>query len=478
VAYRFSELGTWGLSNDEAWVALATRVEGLPQFWLAIAMTPVGWAALLKGVTVVFGGSELAVRAVPFAFGCLSMRAALDAGRRVAGHWLGGVAALAAVAFDPLSITYARILKQYTAEAFFCILAIDRAAIFAARRRRRDLVVLVLVLAGGLAFANSQLFLAAPVLATLLAHAIARRDRRAIGDLLVATIVVGLWDALSYRVLIAPRLPSVFDAYWGAQVHLPTDLRAAAPLLWERLGWALVPALGPRGFALGMACVLLACLAPRARVAMVALVLLVVELAGLSMLHRFPVSQPRILIFVTTALAAFGAAAIALVVARAFARPVPAVLAGVLAVLVVRDFAGAHTWRALPRTMAVEDAGPLVRLVERDRLPTDVVLEHQSTLFIYAYYQRATPILDPLPSISVGWVPRRPDARVVLVNDDDVETQARAALATGARVWLLASRLRAPREKRVRDVFASLGPPARDERRPGAFLLMAARPTP
>jgi hypothetical protein len=478
VAYRLSELGTWGLSNDEAWVALATRVEGLQQFWLAIAMTPVGWAALLKGVTVVFGGSELALRAVPFAFGCLSMRAALDAGRRVTGHWLGGVAALAAVAFDPLGITYGRILKQYTAEAFFCILAIDRAAVFAARRRRRDLLVLTLVLAGGLAFANTQLFLAPPVLATLLVHAIVRRDRRAIGDVLVATVAVGLWDALYYRVLIAPRLPTVFDAYWGAQVYLSTDPQAAATLLWQRLGWALVPALGPRGFALGMVCVLVGCLAPRARVALLALVLLVAEIVALSMLHRFPVSQPRILVFVTTALAAFGAAAIALVVVRAFTRVMASAIGCVLVALLVYDFAGAHAWRALPRTMAVEDVGPPVRLVERDRLPTDVVLEHQSTLFIYAYYQRATPVLDPLPSISVGWVPRRPDARVVLVNDDDMEAQARTALAAGSRVWLLASRLRAPREKRLRDTFATLGPPTRDERRPGAFLLMVGRPTP
>ena len=53
-----------------------------------------------------------------------------------------------------------------------------------ARAAAVALVVLVLVLAGGLAFANSQLFLAAPVLATLLIQAIARRDRPTLGDLL------------------------------------------------------------------------------------------------------------------------------------------------------------------------------------------------------------------------------------------------------------------------------------------------------
>ena len=62
VALRASELGTWGLSNDEAWVALATRVTGWEQFRLAIAMTPIGWAGLVKLAALVFGGSEAALR--------------------------------------------------------------------------------------------------------------------------------------------------------------------------------------------------------------------------------------------------------------------------------------------------------------------------------------------------------------------------------------------------------------------------------
>jgi len=138
----------------------------------------VGWALLLKGIALVFGGSALALRSLPCAFGCLGMHAALRAGRRFATHPLGGALALAAVAFDPLEIGYARTLKQYTAEAFFCLVALDPAAVFAGAPRRWNLVVLSGVRALGVLFANSQLFLAPPIFAALAVDAHLRRDRQ------------------------------------------------------------------------------------------------------------------------------------------------------------------------------------------------------------------------------------------------------------------------------------------------------------
>src|SRR4029450_9116477 len=92
--------------------------------------------------------------------------------RRFAGHELGGVLALAVVAFDPLGISYARFLKQYTAEAFFALLAVDRAA-----APRHPLAVLALVLGLGTLVSNAQLFLAPPICAVLLVVAARRGDR-------------------------------------------------------------------------------------------------------------------------------------------------------------------------------------------------------------------------------------------------------------------------------------------------------------
>ena len=474
VAFRWSELGTWGLSNDEAWVGLATRVEGLEQFWLAIAMTPVGWAALVKLASVAPGDGELALRTVPFAFGCLTLWGAFRAGRRFAGHELGGILALAVVAFEPLGVSYAKLLKQYTAEAFFCILAIDCAAAFAERRRRRDLVVLALVLTGGLAFANSQLFLAPPIFAALLLDALRRGDRRQLRDLVLATTVVGVVDLLHYRLVLGPRLPSALDEYWGAQIYLPLHPTDAAPILWARLRWTLGPALGQYAFPAGMACLAVASTLPSQRTTGLLLALLVLELAVLSMLGVVAVSQPRILIFLTTTLGAFAGAAMALLLVRAAASRILAPVAAVGLAFLAHDFVRAHAWHALSRSTQVEDAGPLVREFERERQPTDVLLLHQTTLFIYGYYQAATPVLLRMP-LSVGYVPRLADPRVVLVNDPDVEARAREALERSPRVWLVASRLRPPREKRIRDSVARVASPVLERRRPGALLMLLGR---
>ena len=97
----------------------------------------------------------------------------------------------------------------------------------------------------------------------------------------------------------------------------------------------------------------------------------------------------------------------------------------------------------------MEDAGPLVQEFERDRQPGDVLLLHLATLFIYGYYQRATR-LDRMP-LSVGYVPRLADPQVWLVDDPDVAKRAAEALARTSRVWFVGSRLRAAREKGIRE---------------------------
>ena len=57
IGLRLSDLGTYGFWNDEAWVALCTRVQGLPQFWLSLSVTPVLWGVTLE-VWSLFGSSE------------------------------------------------------------------------------------------------------------------------------------------------------------------------------------------------------------------------------------------------------------------------------------------------------------------------------------------------------------------------------------------------------------------------------------
>lgn len=469
VALRASELGTWGLSNDEAWVGLATRVAGLRQMWLAVSMTPVAWAALVKLAALVAGGGEAALRSVPFGFGCLTMAVALALGHRIGGR-LGGLMALAVVAFDPLQIEYARILKQYTAETCLALLAIERAVAYAARRDRTRLAALAIVLALGVPFSNAQLLMAPPVFAALAVDALVRRDGAALRAILIATAVVGAWDALYAAAVVLPRLPAGTDAYWSGQTYLAGDPRAAARIAWQQLGWTMAPALGWWGLGAALGALALGLVVPGRRLAAGIVVVLGLELWALSVMHRVPVSQPRVLLFFTCAIGAVGAASLGRLATRALERPAAAAVALAIVALLGWDFARAHPWRTLAHSTHVEDAGPLVRALERERTADDTILVHQTSLFVFAYYQSATPVLDALPTISVGYLPRVPDARVIIVGDDDVA--ARAHAAAGSRfVWVLASRLRAPRERRLRASLAALGPPARDDRRQGAFLL-------
>ena len=124
----------------------------------------------------------------------------------------------------------------------------------------------------------------------------------------------------------------------------------------------------------------------------------------------------------------------------------------------------------------VEDAGPLVRDFEREAGPDDVLLLHQKTLFIYAFYQARTPVLDRW-ALSVGYLPRMSDPRVTLVNDGTVGERARAALARTPRVWFIGSRFRMPQEQLVRAALDPIATTVRERRRRGALgLILARRP--
>jgi hypothetical protein len=470
VAMRASDLGAFGFYNDEAWVALCTRVQGFRQFWLSIVMTPVGWAVLLKGVSLI-QVSEAALRAVPFLFGCATLWIAYRAGTRFAGHRLGGVLAVSAAAFDPLATAYAKVLKQYTAETFFCMLALDRAAVFAERRTPRALVELAAVCTLALAFSNAQLFVTPVVFGAVFLDALVRRDGRSVRMALVGGATVGLWAAGYYLLLIEPRLPDATDPYWGAQQYLPLDWTAARAG-WTRLAWALRPALGPTASIVALLALAAGCAQSRQRVVATALLLLLLEIAGLSMAGTVPVSQPRILQFLTTSLAAFGAAALAGIVVRAWRRPMLGIAATAVLAVLAADFVRAHAWRRAFRTLFTEDAGPLVRLLESERQADDVVLLHTKTLFIYAYYQRAVPVLRPARGVSTGFLPVLTDPAITLVTEATLPGALASARASHPRGWLLASRQRREEEMRLRRKVKRAGAISRDVNRPGAFLLL------
>jgi hypothetical protein len=112
----------------------------------------------------------------------------------------------------------------------------------------------------------------------------------------------------------------------------------------------------------------------------------------------------------------------------------------VVLALVVADAIWQHDWRHLADSPRIEDVGPLIQEMEAERGPDDVVLVYRRTAYVYAYYQRAVPVLDPSPN-AVGWLPRITDPRIVLVDDTSFDSAVQRAFADGRSVWFVGSRL-------------------------------------
>jgi hypothetical protein len=474
VAVRAHALGHWGFSTDEAWVALMTRTTDARQLWLSFGTSPLGWGGLVWLCHLLPLAPETALRVVPCVAGCLCLWAAWRGGDRFAGHPVGGIAAMVVIAFDPLSVGYAKFLKPYTTEVLLALLAVERVGTYAETGRPRDLDILCVILCLGLPFSQGHLLLGPPLLASLGTIAVVRGERRQAASIGVAALLVGVVAGLYYVALIAPRMVPGLDTYWSRQTYLPaTNPMRALALLHQRARIDLGRFLGP--WLVVPSLVALAAVAPttRRRAAIVlALALLVVELTALSMAHMVPVSQPRVLLFAHATLAAYGAAAIA-TAARIVGRR-PPVIGWALLVLVAAAWAVPHPWSRVGPTVGVEEVRSLVRVIETNRRPTDRVLVHQSALFPYAYHQRWMGRLLPAGT-GTGFIPGLGDPRAAVVGPATVRGQAIRALRDAPRVWLIGSRLRPSLVASIRRELEAAGRVTLERHAPGAFLFLVER---
>lgn len=470
---RATGLGHSAFWNDEAWVALSTRVEGLSQFWLSLAVTPPAWAAALRPLAALPLAPETALRLLPLGFGALAPWAAWRAGATFGGGAVAGLAAAAIVAQDPLAIAYSRELKPYTAEAFLCLLALALAIRAADGRRAADLGRLAVVLVVAAPLAHAALLVAPPILAALLAAALARRDRRHAGRVAIAALGVGATHAAYYALVLRPRLHESLVRYFDAS-YVPAEAS------WDAARFVVANVAGQMAFAWGADATLPALVALGAaaaaglvsRVAALALALLVAELVVLSAAGALPFDQTRISHFAVTALNAGAAAAAVAIVRRAWARPALRPVA--LAAAAAGAWVVATQVDRAPMIHRPEELGPLVGIVESRRQPGDGVLLYERSGFVWAYYARATPRLLPDPRVTVGFRPDL-DAAVTVVDGRAPGASVARALARHPRVWFVGSRFRPGDDDRIRAAIEARAVLLAAETRPGALLLLAAR---
>ena len=231
VGFRLYDLGGRDLWTDEAWVALAA-LQDTPAAALAAGQsTPPLYLLSVWAAVKVLGGSELVLRSVSFLFGLGTLVLFWLLARSLV-QVPASLLALAAVAFSPVLVYYAKELKQYSGDAFFAVLIFYLAERLRTRRGQDGWAALGMAGVLGLGFSHPLVFVL-PVAWAVLWFGLPRRQPRVALLGCIWALAFGVCYLLFFRREMDPNLV----AYWTEVAAFP-DLSGIKPLvIW--LGQAL-----------------------------------------------------------------------------------------------------------------------------------------------------------------------------------------------------------------------------------------------
>jgi hypothetical protein len=435
---------------DEAWVAdtVRARIGLTPSL---TSSTPLGWTILLR--LVPFGGAQR-LRLVPLAFTMLAAAAGYLFGHELRlTRYTTGILTGAAVLLSP-AMLIRNDLKQYTAEAFACLVLWVLVARIENEWRLRRLVAIAATTCVGLLFANTVIFIGVAAMAALALECVLKRHWRRLTGVAGASAGMLAVSLTIYEVLIRPHVTPSLTAYW-ASYYVPRDLPAAVSFIHQRLD-QLAPDMGFRFLVIdavlalaGMAA--LAWLRRFALAAMLPVTLLVVIAASAA--SRYPFGDLRTSTFwlVTVPLLMAVAVAAAARWATAIDRRAPLVVTAAALtvwVLAAGPFIRSHH---LPN----EDVRSQVAYLDAHFRRGDVVIVSYAASYAFAYYYPlANPSFRADPVAANGHIPAYPGVPQIVVMTDrravDVANAlavARAKIAAepgGARgrIWVVRSHLR------------------------------------
>jgi hypothetical protein len=391
VARRPGYLFSHSFWLDEGWVADSVRAP-FHQLRLLTSSTPIGWTLLLRLIPDV--GPPERLRALPLAFGVLSVVPAYLLGRR-----LGRIAAVAAGLAAALAPTALRnhSLKQYSADAFVTLLLLWLTARLEAGWSRRRLAALCLVCCAAVLVSHASVFVSVAVLGALALWALVQRRWERLGWLLVLGLGVVVVEAAIYLAFAAPGDNASMRRVWADQmIPLERGLLPAAGLAADRFTDAFRGiGFGPWPLAVAVVTAGLVALW-RARLPAVATAvgLLAAELVVAAVGQRYPLLDDRTSLFFTTLLTVCGAIGIAWVVSWSARRPVAlplgvAVAVGAGVLLLPAAYAGAM--QPLPPSRVRQQ----VSYVLSHRQPGDVVVVGAAASFMFGYYWPERPSFAP-----------------------------------------------------------------------------------
>ena len=436
---------------DEAWVADTVRAR--PGLVPSLSSsTPLGWTFLLR--LVPFGGPER-LRLVPLAFAMLAVAAAYLFGRELRlTRFVTGILTGVAVLLSP-ALLVRDDLKQYTAEAFACLVIWVLVARIENEWRLRRLAAIGATASAGMLFANTVIFVGVAAMASLGLECLVRRHfRRLVAIFAASAVMLGVALAI-YEELIRPQITQNLVSFWAPEYMPTTSVSAALSFLNQQLH-QLAPYLGFGSLITDAVLVLagiaaLVWLGRPALAAMFPLTLAIVIAA--SGTRRYPFGDTRTSTFWVVAaplLMAVAVAAAGRLAARIDRRAPLAVAAAALAVWV--PFTDAYIRsHQLPAT---EDVRSEVAYLDAHLGRGDVVIVSYAASYAFAYYYpQADPSFVPdtagpnayLPAYpSVPWIIVMPNRQAADVwNALEAARAEIAAEPAGARgrIWIVRSHL-------------------------------------
>ena len=431
---------------DEAWVADSVRAPaGLT--WSMSLTTPVGWTFLLR--LVLFGGAQR-LRLVPLAFADLAAAVGYLFGRELhLTRFVTGLLTGAAVLLSPAMLVRDD-LKQYTADAFACLVVWVLVARAENEWRFRRLAAIAATASLGMLFAETVIVAGVAAMASLALECLLRRQYRRLADVAGASAGMLAVSLAIYETLVRPHITGILVAYWDP-FYMPTrSASAALSFIHLRLD-QLAPYMGFGSLAVSTAGAVagIAALIWLRRFALAAMfpVMLVIVIAG-SAARKYPFGDLRtstfwlVLVPVLTAVAVAAAGKLAATVSR-FAPPAVAAVALAVWLPVTGPYVRSHS---IPN----EDVHSEVLYLEAHFRRGDVVIVNYGGSFGFGYYYSGQPSF-PVGNGPAGHVVEYPSLPWVLVvgtppapSIGDALARARAEIAAepaGARgrIWIIRS---------------------------------------
>jgi hypothetical protein len=376
--------------TDEDWVALTTKFP-LSLLPATTSSTPIGWSVLVRVFTV--SGTQTA-RLLPLAFAGAAVAVAYWFARRLAwprrdvGVGAGLLAGIGVLMVPAMLIRDD--LKQYTADAFFAVLAVAVTSRLEREWSRRGLVTLSVVTWGGMLFSDAVAFVGAAGFMAICAVQLSRRAWRRLAEAAAvgagtAILILAVYKAFDAAAVVPSLTYSPhFINYYPPLNGGPQAVLAfvASTFQAERPNFGLGPLwLVALLFVAGVATIFW-----RGRPATaIALALLWPEMLAISALRLYPFLDTRTSTFlfaVTAVVAAIGVAG-ACSLLRQWLK---GALAIGLAAAAVTGFAATAQPYVRSHLIPSENMKALTRYVAEHVPASDVILVAEDSNFGFAYY--------------------------------------------------------------------------------------------